>query len=346
MQLGISSFVDVFRRPTWIRRFIPVEVVAVATIFDWAKAYARRFGAVIPVGAWTYINKDGKTVDMWKSSLIPRWTTEPLRTEKEVEAEWRRWARWSKVPNIGLVTGQICGGYIVIDLDYKPEKGICGYEELKQWQQRAGMELPETWTAITGGGGYHLYFHTDTPMRGFVNDDCGVDLRADGNMALLPPSRHISGKSYQWEMFLPEIECAEADEAVFRFLDEYRPQKAEYRQSTYRGEGGERKMILPPEIPDGGRHNALLSMIGTMNKLGVSDEVIEYAVRKENQKCVPPLSEEELKAEVIPGIYRFEKGVKADEWKSPEEYRAQKITEGWQKHKAEQARKRLASHRQ
>ena len=80
-------------------------------------------------------------------------------------------------------------------------------------------------------------------------------------------------------------------------------------------------MILPPEIPEGGRHSPLISVIGTMNRLGFTDEAIEAAVRIENeQKCIPPLSEQELQREIFPAIYRWEKGVPADIWKNKDQF--------------------------
>ena len=291
-----------------------------ATMSEIAESYSRKFHAIVPVGNWTFIGREGNIIDLWKSPLIKNWTNTPLRTPEEVREQWGKYGRYGKTPNIGLVTGQICGGYIVIDLDNKPDQGINGYEELKEWQRRTGVELPETWTVITGGGGYHLYFHTDKALRGYSNHSAGVDLRADGNQVLLPPSTHKSGRRYEWEIAPKDMQCAEADEIVMRFIEEYRPAGAQYG-STRRGEGGGRKMALPPEIPDGERHNALISLIGTLNRLGVSDEAIIRVVRTENEnKCRPPFTEAELQREIFPAIFRWEKGVKETEWKSRQEY--------------------------
>jgi hypothetical protein len=319
-----------------------------ATMLDIAEMYVRKFHAIVPVGTWTYTDKGGEEVDLWKAPLISKWTTEPLRTEQQVREQWGKYAKWGKTPNIGIVTGQICGGYIVIDLDNKPEKGVNGYEELKRWQRETGLILPEeTWTAITGSGGYHLWFHTDRAMRGYVNDDIGIDLRADGNQVVVPPSMHRSGNRYQWEIAPKDCKCAEADEAVYRFIEAYRPTDAEYRQSTFRGEGGDREMLLPKVIPSGGRHDPLISLIGTLNKLGVSDHGIETLIRIENEtKCKPPLTEQELQREIFPAIYRWEKGVSKDLWKSKETYLKEQMAENAQRSRTEQALKRAARNRQ
>ena len=288
---------------------------------EWATAYCEHFHAVVPVGCWTFTS-NGKEVDLWKSVLIKNWTQEPLRTKAEIQKTWGKYGFYGHQPNIGIVTGQICGGYIVIDLDNKPEKGVNGWEELKSWEHQTGMKLPEdTWTAITGGGGYHLWFKTDKAMRSYVNESVGIDLRADGAQVIVPPSIHISGRRYEWEIGPNECECAEANEAVYQFIEDYRPAGSQYQQSTQRGSGGEREMVLPPEIKEGGRHTPLISIIGTLNRLGVSDESIEYVIRTENAlKCKPPFTEEELQKEIFPAIYRWEKGVSAEQWKNREDF--------------------------
>lgn len=303
------------------------------TMLEFAESYVRQFHAVVPVGAWTFTGRDGETVVMWKKPLIKNWTNEPLRTAAQVRAKWQEFARYGNVPGIGIATGQICGGYIVIDLDRHPERGIDGYEVLKDWQRDTGRELPETWTAITGSGGYHFWYRTDKAMRSWSNHEMGVDLRADGGMIVVPPSLHPSGKRYVWEVSPIEIKCANADEAVIAFIEYCRPSDSEYRQSTKRGEGGVRKMLLPPIIPDGGRHAPLISLIGTLNRLGVSDYAIETIVRMENgQKCKPPFTEQELQREIFPAIFRWEKGLSEAEWTDSNE---------WQREQAAKYQKEL-----
>lgn len=297
-----------------------------AYMVDFAAAYARKFHAVVPCGAWTFTGRDGKTVDMWKRPLIKNWTEKPLRTEGEARRYWAdQWYTHHQTPLIAVATGQACGGYIVVDLDKHEDRGIDGYRHLKEWERRTGLYLPEnTWTGLSGSGGVHLWFHTDKALRSFSNADIGVDLRADGGCIIVAPSLHPSGNRYQWEAgYSPnDMDCAQADEAVIQFISECRPNGSEYRASVRRGEcEGERKMLLPPELPEGGRHTALISLIGTMNRLGVSDAAIEAAVRIENNlKCRPPLDENELQKTIFSAIYRWEKGVNADQWKEKADF--------------------------
>ena len=61
----------------------------------------------------------------------------------------RHW--WSSYPdnNLGIVTGKVA----VIDVD--PRNG--GNESFQQIQA-GNRPLPRTWCALTGGGGFHLYY--------------------------------------------------------------------------------------------------------------------------------------------------------------------------------------------
>ena len=158
-------------------------------------------------------------------------------------------------------------------------------------------------------------------MRGYSNGQYGIDLRADGNMAVVPPSLHQNGRRYEWEISPGDCECAVADEAVYEFIEHYRPSGAEYKQSVRRGTGAEMIALLPQELPEGGRHEPLIKLIGTLNRYGVSDAHIMELIRAENEeKCKPPLTEDELNKEIFPAIFRWEKGVPVDQWKSEDEY--------------------------
>lgn len=87
-----------------------------------------------------------------KKPYISNWQKEAT-SNKEKITEW--WTKWPAA-NIGIATGRKSQGLVVIDLDIDDNKGINGYETLKEWQNEHG-ELPETWQSITGRGGYHLF---------------------------------------------------------------------------------------------------------------------------------------------------------------------------------------------
>lgn len=120
----------------------------VKSMKEWALYYAELGLAVFPLA---YRNKVPAIEGGCKAA-----TTEKSKIE--------RW--WNQNPryNIGIATGNKSNGLVVIDLDVDKNKGIDGYEVLRDWQNKHG-ELPETWQSITGRGGYH-YFYKDRAITG------------------------------------------------------------------------------------------------------------------------------------------------------------------------------------
>jgi len=104
-------------------------------------------------------------------------------TDQNYLAAWHsRWpnANWAATPGED--------GFVV---DIDPRHG--GWESVKDtWPG-----LTSTWSAMTGGGGRHLYFAGDG-LRNRTNALPGVDIRANGGYVILPGSRHVSGGVYSW----------------------------------------------------------------------------------------------------------------------------------------------------
>ena len=79
---------------------------------------------------------------------------------------------------------------------------------------------------------------------------------------------------------------------------------------------------MPDMVPEGERTNTLLRLLGSLQARGVSDEAIRAAVLAENeQRCDPPVAEDELEKTVFPALRRFEKGTyySSNVWFSTEE---------------------------
>lgn len=104
-------------------------------------------------------------------------------------AQIKAW--WQQHPNanIGLATGTVSHNVFVIDLDIDEDRGIDGYHSLTDWQREHG-DFPETWTAITGRGGYHMYFRGDGKIKNRAGIIDGVDIRGNGGYVVAPPSIH------------------------------------------------------------------------------------------------------------------------------------------------------------
>lgn len=125
-------------------------------------------------------------------------STDPV----QIQAWWRRWP----LAMIGTPTGKP-SGLEVLDVDRK--NGVDGFETLK----RLGISLPSNVVEVTTpSGGAHFYFryNPESPMltragematrdgRGKIKTP-GVDVRSDGGMIILPPSRlSLDGPEYAY----------------------------------------------------------------------------------------------------------------------------------------------------
>lgn len=201
---------------------------------------------------------------------------------------------------------------IVIDEDIDEDKGLEGYQEVRRWEME-NESLPNTVTAITGRGGYHLYFHyvgSDIGNRTGILE--GVDVRGEGGYVIAPPSTHPNGTEYVWEDDPDEIKLAELNDAVKHFL-----RIGKDTQST-------EKFQLPQVIPAGARNSTLYRFACSMQAQGMSDEAIMAAVRETNRtQCVDPLPDSEIE-QIVSSAISHKKGEMRivtngmPEWHAPE----------------------------
>ena len=100
----------------------------------------------------------------------------------------RWWARWPDA-NIGIATGD---GLVVVDVD-----GAAGHAELRAVVE-ANSPLPATLVAQTGAG-FHLVF-AERPGAPEIRSAARghVHVRAAGGYIVAAPSKHHSGRTYQW----------------------------------------------------------------------------------------------------------------------------------------------------
>ncbi|MEU7817072.1 bifunctional DNA primase/polymerase [Pseudonocardia sp. NPDC049154] len=91
-------------------------------------------------------------------------------------------ANWAVRPPVGVLV-----------LDEDPRNG--GDVELAKLEERHGA-LPATLTARTGSGGRHIWLSYNGPARGKLC--AGVDCKTNTGYLVAPPSRHISGGTYEW----------------------------------------------------------------------------------------------------------------------------------------------------
>jgi hypothetical protein len=106
----------------------------------------------------------------------------------EVLGWWRRWPD----ANVGIVTGQV-SGIAVVDVD-APTDG----EDVLAARERAAEPLPPTVESRTGGGGRHIWLTLPPAGAASAVLDPGLELKAEGATVVAPPSRHRSGRRYEW----------------------------------------------------------------------------------------------------------------------------------------------------
>ncbi|EXG84088.1 bifunctional DNA primase/polymerase family protein [Clostridium sp. ASBs410] len=205
------------------------------------------------------------------------------------------WSRWPDA-NIGIATGSVSGGLVVIDLDIDDTKGIDGRVTLREWEAQHGKLPDDTWVAITGRGGCHYFYHDTSIVRNRTGIYKGIDVRGEGGYIVAPPSVHPNGNTYIWEQDPILYSLAEANGIVFNFLN---PPVISERKSFRMPEQ------MPKQIPEGERTSALISMIGSSKAKGWSDKAIRSAIRSENEaRCTPPLTDDELEKFVFPALNR------------------------------------------
>src|SRR6266567_5061348 len=130
---------------------------------------------------------------------------------------------WSEHPkaNIGLPTGAV-SGVLVVDMDV-PE----GHFNLPKLQNTYAP-FPQTRRARTANGGLHYYFQYPQDGKRYpgavgLSGLIGIDVRAEGNYVVLPPSRLYGRKYYQWAK--PEQDAAEAPDWLLSLLTQAEEQR-------------------------------------------------------------------------------------------------------------------------
>jgi Bifunctional DNA primase/polymerase, N-terminal len=163
-----------------VRVSAPPRAVEAPQTLQAALGYLQHGWSVIPapVGA-------KRSLVQWK-----RWQT--IRPDAEL---WQAWAeRWPRC-NLAVITGRLSG---IVILDVDPRHG--GTATLTRLEREHG-ELPTTAVVLTPSGGRHVYFtHPGGRVANVQNSTTapGLDLRGDGGLALLPPSRRADGQRYEW----------------------------------------------------------------------------------------------------------------------------------------------------
>jgi hypothetical protein len=206
-------------------------------------------------------------------------------TDRETIERW--WGEWPDA-NVGIRTGAV-SGLVVLDID--PRHG--GDESLAALERQHGP-LPDTPQSLTGGGGRHaLFAHPgSSSVRNKVGIACGLDLRGDGGYIVAPPSLHVRGQRYAWDLAAHPRSLAPAP------LPGWLLALTTVSAPRARCDG------TPVAIPRGTRNATLASLAGSMRSRGLTEDEIAVALLAVNARCDPPLPEEEVR-QIAKSIARY-----------------------------------------
>lgn len=210
----------------------------------------------------------------------------------QINSWWKMWPD----SNIGIATGS-ASGIVVLDVDTGHGAGVNGADTLAEWETEQG-ELPDTWISLTGGGGAHYIFKKPPALE--IKNRAGVlpglDVRGDGGYIVAPPSVHVSGRAYEWEVnHEPDsTPLAPLPESLYRLMVGKQEIKPAFE--------------MPETIGEGARNDTLFRLASSLRAKGLSEPAIKAAVTAENQqRCRPPLSAREIDL-LCSSVSRYEPG--------------------------------------
>ncbi len=208
----------------------------------------------------------------WRPEVMP-WTP----TEDQVRGWWKA----TPEANICLLTG-VRSGVVVADVDPRHGGKISTLWEIG-WSQK-------TCIARSGSGGWHVY--GACPMDGLpsvAGYAPGIELKADGAVAVLPPSVHPDGGIYTWvEGHEPwSVMPAVLPESVVADIQSRRPEPIERGPVILTDDERARLSKRAPGLVakyveralsgmDGGRANTMKRLAYQLWSLGIDTDELVY----------------------------------------------------------------------
>jgi putative DNA primase/helicase len=186
-----------------------------------------------------------------------------------------------------------CGkesGVFVVDIDPRHD----GFQSIADYQQTAG-ELPQTLTALTGGGGRHLFFAypEDSTVGNRTGWIQGVDVKSDGGYVILAPSVHKSGVRYDWQNW------ADPDDEPMIAL----PPESLVLSITQKGTTRDSDFDVPDDeqflqgVPEGERNETIFRWACSFRRRygDGSKSLCWLAIQQAAASCSPPYPEDEAR---------------------------------------------------
>lgn len=253
-------------------------VLEASTPLAWALRYAAHGYSVLPV--WWITEAGGcacaaglACTKPGKHPAISDWPKAATTDEAEIREWWKRWP----IANVGLLMGN---GICAVDID-----NTYALEELDF--RKAPRETP---TQRTGSGGYHrLYRWSGRKLKNAVRFMEGADLRTDGGLIVVEPSRNRNGE-YSWDSELGpfDVPLAELPTWIADACALDNPVRKPPVQIAELWDG----------VAEGSRNGRLFSYACKMRREKRPELEIAAVCLKLGERCKPPMSEREVLAVV------------------------------------------------
>lgn len=221
-------------------------------------------------------------------------------TNELIIIEW-----WEMYPdaNIGILTGRE-SGFIVLDVDIK-DGGNHSLSYLEnEYRDLLGQDSEDydsvsgTLAAYSGSGGSHYYFNypKDYEVKGSVSKiGLGLDVRANGNYIIAPPSRNILGNQYQW--FGTNTDIMDAPTWL---IYETQKEQPNYSKQVIKTDAKAKKT----KIRDGeGRYDFFWRYVAGLVNSFSHEMALKLAMAKNEELLVPPYDDKRVEY-IVSYLYR------------------------------------------
>ena len=238
-----------------------------------ALSYADREWAVLPLHGLREGNCTcGKSHchSPGKHPLTANGVKDATSDAEQIRAWWDHWP----FANIGIATGDR-SGLVVLDID-----GEDGEIALQSLGIAGNPHVSNT------GRGRHLFFaHSGIPIRNRTALAPKLDVRGDNGYVVAPPSRHVSGATYQWatESTGTQLSPGQLPDKFLGILT------APAESAQYGAKSAHNAIVI------GERNNKLTAIAGSLFAKGLpTDEVLEQCLRENELRCLSPLPDNEV----------------------------------------------------
>lgn len=214
------------------------------------------------------------------------WTKKPVGKWKQYQSTLadektiKQWFSDTSARCIGIVTGQVSNLYVV-DTDTAEAE-----------QHLAALNLPETPTASTGRGRHRYFTLPAQELRNTAGRVPGLDSRGQGGFVVAPPSRHYSGKQYEWLTDPHDVPPAQLPTDLFKLLSTSTNAPEDSGSS---GDSGSISRILQEGSLKGRRNTDATKLAGHYVALGLPATEVEIILADWARRCTPEFPLDELR---------------------------------------------------